>query len=143
MILCPAHRWISAKKDNIYNTTYVVSSYCPFHHCLPHQSNLNLSNPDSQCQFSRTGLLCGKCQSGLSAVFGSNQCKKCSNIYLLLIIPITLAGTVFVILLYIFNLTVRNGTVNTCIFYVINININALICFPKCQSFTCTIFSYI
>ena len=35
-ILHPAHSWIFAKNDNIHNTTYVVSSYCPFHHCLSH-----------------------------------------------------------------------------------------------------------
>ena len=141
-ILRPAHSWIFAKNDNIHNTTYVVSSYCPFHHCLSHQSNLNLSNPDSQCQFNRAGLLCGECQQGLSAMFGTNQCKKCSNIYLLLIIPIALAGIAFVTLLYIFNLTVRNGTVNTCIFYVNIININVYIYFPSCQSFTCAVLSY-
>ena len=141
-ILRPAHSWISAKKDNTYNTTYVVSSYCPFYHCLPYQSSLNLSNPDSQCQFNRTGLLCGRCQQGLSAVLGSNQCKKCSNIYLLLIIPIALAGIAFVTLLYIFNLTVRSGTISTCIFYVNVININVYVFFPNCQSFTCTMLSY-
>ena len=141
-ILRPAHSWISANNYNAYNTTYVVSSYCPFYHCLPHQSSLNLSNPDSQCQFQRTGLLCGKCQQGLSTVFGSKECKKCSNIYLLLIIPIALAGIGFVTLLYVFNLTVRNGTVNTCIFYVNIININVYTYFPSCQSFTCAVLSY-
>ena len=143
-ILRPAYSWISAKRDNnTNNTTYIVSSYCPFERCLPYQSNFNLSNPDSQCQFKRTGLLCGKCQQGLSTVFGSHQCKRCSNMYLLLIIPIAIAGVVFVTLLYIFNLTVRNGTVNTCIFYINIININALMFFPKSNSFIGLIFSFI
>ena len=140
-ILRPAHSWISGKNDNVYNTTYVVSSYCPFDHCLPHQSNLNLSNPDSQCQFNRTGLLCGECQQGLSSVFGSHQCIQCSSIFLLLIIPIVITGIALVMLLYIFNLTVRSGTVNTCIFYVNIISINVLTLFPNCQSFTCVILS--
>ena len=140
-ILRPPHSWIFAKKDYIYNTTYAVSSYCPFDHCFPHQSNLNLSNPDLQCQFKRTGLLCGKCQRGLSSVFGLHKCKECSSIFLLLIIPIAIAGIALVILLYIFNLTVRNGTVNTCLFYFNVININVLTLFPNCQSFTCVILS--
>ena len=94
----------------INNTTYIVSSYCPFvDHCIPKQTDLNLSDPDSQCQFNRIGFLCGKCQQGLSSVFGSHQCKHCSNIYLLLIIPISIAGLVLVTFLYIFDLTVRNG----------------------------------
>ena len=141
-VLRPANSWISATRyNNTKNVTYMVSSYCPFEQCLTHQSNLNLSNPDSQCQFNRTGLLCGKCHQGLSTVFGSHQCKRCSNIYLLLIIPIAIAGVVFVTLLYIFNLTVWNGTIHTCIFYVNIININALIFFPDCHSFTCVILS--
>ena len=143
-ILRPAYSWISAKRDdNTYNTTYMVSSYCPFQLCLPQQSYLNLSNPDSQCQFNRTGLLCGKCYEGLSTVFGSIKCKQCSNIYLLLIIPIVIAGIVFVTLLYIFNLTVSNGTVNTCIFYINILNINVYMLFPNCdESFACVALSY-
>ena len=142
-ILRPAYSWISAKRDNnTNNTTYIVSSYCPFKHCLPYQSNLDLSNPDSQCQFNRTGLLCGKCQQGLSTVFGSHKCKHCSNIYLLIIIPIAIAGVAFIMLLYIFNLTIKIGTVNTFIFYVNIININISMIFPDCQSFTCVTLAY-
>ena len=141
-ILRPAYSWIFAKRDNRNNITYIVSSYCPFEHCLPHPSYLKLSSPDLQCQFNGTGLLCGKCQQGLSSVFGSHQCERCSNIYLLLIIPIIMGGVVFVTILYIFNLTVRNGTVNTCIFYINILNINALMFFPKCDSFACVALSY-
>ena len=142
-ILRPAYSWISAKRDvDTNNTTYIVSSYCPFEHCLPYQSNLDLSNPDSQCQFNRTGLLCGKCQQGLSTVFGSHKCKHCSNIYLLIIIPIAIAGVAFIMLLYIFNLTIKIGTVNTFIFYVNIININISMIFPDCQSFTCVALAY-
>ena len=141
-ILRPAYSWISAKRDdNTKNTTYIVSSYCPFEHCLPYQSYHILSNPDSQCQFNRTGLLCGKCQQGLSTVLGSGQCKCCSDIYLLLIVPLAISGIVLVVLLYIFNLTVSNGTVNTCVFYINILNINKLMIFPDCRSFTCVILS--
>ena len=141
-ILRPGYSWISAKRDdNTNNITYIVSLYCQFEHCLPHQSYLNLSNPDSQCQFNRTGLLCGKCQQGLSTVLGSGQCKRCSDIYLLLIVPFAISGIVLVVLLYIFNLTVRNGTVNTCVFYINILNINKLMIFPDCHSFICVILS--
>ena len=139
-ILRPANSWIFAKKDNTNNIIYVVSSHCPHERCLPYQSNLNLSNPDSQCQFNKAGLLCGNCQQGLSSVFGSHHCEHCSNMYILLIIPNAIAGVVFVTLLYIFNLTVRNGTVNTCIFYINIINIHALMFFPKDNSFIGAIF---
>ena len=39
--------------------TYQLSKNCPFDYCYPHSSELKLSNPDSQCQFSRSGILCG------------------------------------------------------------------------------------
>ena len=141
-ILRPAYSWIFAKKDNTNNITYTVSSQCPFDHCIPQQTDLNLSDPDSQCQFNRIGLLCGKCQQGLSSVFGSHKCKHCSNIHLLLIIPISIAGLALVAFLFIFDLTVRNGTINICIFYVNIININVLILFPNCHSFVCVILSF-
>ena len=142
-ILRPAYSWISAtRNNNTNNITYAISSYCRFQHCLPYQSYLKLSNPDSQCQFNRTGLLCGECQQGLSAVFGSHQCKHCSNIYLLLAIPIIIIGIVFVALLYIFDLTIKYGTVNTCIFYINILDINILMLFPNCESFICVTLSY-
>ena len=64
-VLRTPNTWITA-------TTYIPYSYnfsqqCRFYYCLPHSSNLNFSTPDSQCQFNRTGLLCGHCQQGLSA----------------------------------------------------------------------------
>ena len=139
----PANSWISAARNNITNfTSYIVSSYRLFQRCLPYQSYLKLSNPDLQCQFNRTGLLCGKCQQGLSAVFGSHQCKHCSNIYLLLALPITIIGIVLVALLYIFDLTIKYGTVNTCIFYINILDINILMLFPNCESFICVILSF-
>ena len=120
----PANTWISAHTIN-NSHSYHVSLHCPFDYCLPHSSQLNLSTPDSQCQFNRSGVLCGQCQHGLSTVFGSSQCKHCSNIYLLIIIPIGLAGIALVLLLLVLNLTVTDGKLNSFIFYVNIISINA------------------
>ena len=125
----PANSWISANTVN-NSHSYHVSLHCPFDYCLPHSSHLNLSTPDSQCQFNRSGLLCGQCQQGLSAVFGSSQCKQCSNVYLLIIIPIAIAGLVLVLLLFALNLTVTNGDINGFLLYVNIIDINSSIFFP-------------
>ena len=122
-ILRPANSWISAETIN-QSHSYDISSQCPFDYCLQHSSSLNLSDPNSQCQFNRSGVLCGECKQGLSAVFGSSQCKHCSNYYVFIIIPIAIAGIVLVIMLFIFNLTVTNGIINTWIFYVNIISIN-------------------
>ena len=134
----PANSWISAYTTN-HSYAYKVSTNYPFDYCLLYQSHLNLSNPDSQCQFNRSGVLCGQCQHGLSAVFGSSRCKQCSNMYLFIIIPIVIAGIILVTMLFIFNLTVLNETINTLIFYVNIININMLTLHPICQPGICTI----
>ena len=127
-VLRPANSWISAIiNNNSKSYTYYISLHCPFHYCLPHSSHLNLSTPNSQCQFNRSGLLCGHCQQGLSTVFSSPHCQHCSNIYLLLIIPIAIAGLVLVLLLFVLNLTVTDGTINGFILYVNIISIKASI----------------
>ena len=104
--------------------SYHVSLHCPFDYCLPHSSQLNLSTPDSQCQFNRSGVLCGQCQHGLSTVFGSSQCKRCSSVYLLIIIPIGIAGFVMVLLLFSLNLTTTDGKINSLLFYTNIVGIN-------------------
>ena len=139
-ILRPANSWIFAIKS--YDARfYKVSSNCPFNYCLQTASNINLSSPDSQCQFKRSGILCGHCQEGLSAIFGSSECKQCSNVYLLIIIPIILAGMVLVTMLFIFNITINNGIINTFIFYVNIISVNFSMFFPQCNSVVSTFIS--
>ena len=134
-ILRPVNSWISATTHKNFQT-YHISLHCPFHCCLPHSSHLNFSTPNSQCQFNRSGLLCGHCQQGLSTVFSSSHCKTCSDIYLLLIIPIIVFGFILVILLFILNLTVTDGAVNGFILYANIISINTPILFPNVNHFT-------
>ena len=129
-VLRPANSWISVM-TNSNSYTYYISLHCPFHYCLPHSSHINLSAPNSQCQFNRSGLLCGHCQQGLSTVFSSPHCQHCSNIYLLLIIPIVIAGLVLVLLLFVLNLTVTDGTINGFILYVNVISINIPVFFTE------------
>ena len=136
-ILRPANSWISATTHrNSY--TYHISLHCPFHYCLPHSSHLNFSTPNSQCQFNRSGLLCGHCQQGLSTVFSSSQCVHCSNAYILLIVPIALAGLILVLLFFLINLTVTDGTVNMFILYANIISINTPVFFPSLSNVTPT-----
>ena len=139
-ILRPANSWIFAETVN-NSHSYDVSSQCPYDYCLPHSSHLNLSDPDSQCQFKRSGVLCGECKQGLSNMFGSSRCKHCSNLYVFTIIPIAIAGIILVIMLFTFNLTVTNGIINTFIFHVNIISINySQFCFDT-NSPDCTILS--
>ena len=134
-ILRPANSWISAKTHN-NSYTYHISLHCPFHYCLPHSSHLNFSTPNSHCQFNRSGLLCGHCQQGLSSVLSSLHCQHCSSIYLLIIIPIAIAGIVLVLLLFVFNLTVTDGTINGFVFYANIISIITPVFFTEIKYFT-------
>ena len=136
-ILHPANSWISATTQND-SFTYHICLHCPFHYCLPHSSHLNLSTPISQCQFNRSGLLCGHCQQGLSTVFSSFHCQHCSSVYILLIIPIAVAGLVLVLLLFVLDLTVTDGTINGFIFYVNIISINTPLFFTELNHFSPT-----
>ena len=129
-ILRPAGSWLFAVTINDSHK-YSISPQCPLYYCLPQSSQLNFSTPNSQCQFNRSGLLCGQCQQGLSAVFGHSHCQRCSNVYLLLVIPIAVAGLVLVLLLFILNLTVTDGDINGFILYVNIISINDHVFFPR------------
>ena len=133
-VLRPAGIWISAVTINDSHR-YRVSPHCPFHYCLPQSSQLSFFAPDSQCQFNRSGLLCGHCQQGLSTVFGYSHCQHCSNVYLLIVIPMAVAGLVLVLLLFIINLTVTDGDINGFILYVNIISINSHIFLPRYSNF--------
>ena len=81
----PANTWITAHNYS-NDIKYLISDNCPMDYCLPHSSHLNLLNPDLQCQFNRTGILCSQCQHSLSMVFGSSRCIHCTNIHILITI---------------------------------------------------------
>ena len=120
VIRCP-NSWIFYSQSL---HTYQLSKNCPFDYCYPQSSKLNLNNPELQCQFSRSGSLCGQCQQGFSTIFGSNKCQQCSDVYLLLIIPIAISGIVLVIIMFVLNLTVSEGTINPFILYFNILNIH-------------------
>ena len=134
-VVRPANTWVKVKQHG-----YQVSLQCPFDYCLPHSSHLNLSNPDSQCQFHRIGLLCGRCKEDLSTVFGTSQCKHCTNYYLFLLLPFTLAGIVLIVFLFISNFTVAEGNINGLIFYANIVSINGPVLF---SDYTATKYVYI
>ncbi|XP_064389952.1 uncharacterized protein LOC135337875 [Halichondria panicea] len=104
----------------VTNTTngsgYVVSN-CTFDYCVLKPVNISLSNPDEQCAYNRSGVLCGECEPELSLVLGTSRCELCSNTYLLLLLPFALAGIVLVAFILVFNITVATGTIHGLIFY--------------------------
>ena len=137
-------QWMSINlyKTNLNSTNeLMVHQFCPFDYCLPEALDFNLSNPDAQCAFNRTGILCGACPEGLSVTFGGSQCVVCSNAYLALIIPFAAAGLCLVLLLFIFNtLTVATGTLNGLVFYANIVQYNQGILFPPEETNVLTVF---
>ena len=128
----PANIWITGLTAHTQaNDTKYLISYCPMEYCLPHSSNVNLLHPDLQCQFNRTGILCSQCQHHLSMVFGSSRCMKCTNIHILITIIVIVAGIILVVLLYLLNFTVTNGSINGIIFYANIVSINDFVFFDN------------
>ena len=123
--------WVGMTEgDNGTNGTVATSQFCPLNYCNRRDSNVMLAKPNSQCNYNHSGILCGACQPGLSLALGSEQCMPCSNKYLALLIPFTLAGPVLVGFIKFLDLTVSQGTMNGLIFYANVIQANHYIFLP-------------
>ena len=124
--------WMNATFQKGVPVGVLVHQNCPFDYCKPYSLNLSLENPDEQCAFRRSGILCGACQNNLSHVLGSSNCKRCSSIWLILFIPaVAVAGIVLVVFLMLLNLTVSVGTINGLIFYANIVRSNQAAFFPQ------------
>ena len=128
-ILCPANQWIILIKNNSHS--YYISEKCPRSYCLTFATYVNLSKPDSQCRLNRSGILCGHCKHGLSTIFGSSQCQRCTNMNLFMIIPFAIAGFALLFLLFLFGSTTNVGTFSVYILYVNILSINNTLFFPS------------
>ena len=121
--------WIGNISDCV-----TVQTPCPFDYCDTAQVNFSFTDPDPQCAFNRTGILCGGCKQNLSLALGSNKCVQCPQFsYLALIIPFAATGFALVALLMVLNLTVSIGTINGLIFYasIVKTSERTIIFFPN------------
>lgn len=109
----PTQSWMSKIQHKIAYT-----GFCSFDYCPVSQKFISLDSPDGQCLSSRSGIACGQCAEGLSTVFGTSRCKKCSNIGLLIIPILAVAGVLLVMMLFTLNLTVVNGNIYGFIVFV-------------------------
>jgi hypothetical protein len=136
-ILRPTPKWINATFAHLMDNQssgVLVHNHCPFDYCVLTEGDLlplDLENPDEQCAFNRSGILCGACQSHFSNVLGTSKCKKCSRPWIVLIIPMmALAGMILVAFLMILNLTVSVGSISGLIFYTNIVRANNSLFFP-------------
>ena len=96
-----------AMKKNVFvvsNTNVAIADY--------HSPSKSIS----LCLDNREGPLCSQCSPGYSVVFGSNECKQCSNWWLLILIVHAVTGPLFIYVLYALRLTLTAGTLNGIIF---------------------------
>ena len=124
--------WVGPFMDGNNTIINVMTAHnCPLNYCKYETVNITLNQSEKQCNYNHSGTLCGGCQPGLSLALGSAQCLKCSNKYLALLIPLTLAGLVLVLFIKILDLTISQGFINGLIFYANILQPNLHIFLPQ------------
>ena len=124
------NNWISHQ----YTNCTIAHIGCPFDYCNTLSVKFNLNESDIQCNYNRSGILCGKCIQGLSLMLGSNRCANCTDTTLVSVSIIILAavtGIVLVILLIVLNLTVSVGSINGLLFYANLVKLNESVFFSR------------
>ena len=129
------------------STGFGVSIVCPLGYCNSNGSffcssstnNMTVSNNKTcnketlqpLCLYHREGPLCGSCSrlkngQKLSVVFGSTECRQCSNWWLWTLVLYAVAGPLLIYLLFALKLTLTTGTFNGIIFYAQAANVGIL-----------------
>ncbi len=129
--------WLAVKSKPYRNghssdspTLYLTHDHCPYDYCKSGSLGFSLNDAGAQCDSNHSGILCGECKPGYSLVLGSTECRKCTNIYLFLLIPFQLAGILLVIFLSLTDMTVAVGTINGLLFYANILTENKSTFFP-------------
>ena len=118
----------------------LLHPYCPFDYCIADEKYITVDESNTQCNYMRAGILCGRCEQDFSQVFGSSRCLHCSNNCLSLLLVFAIAGVALVLLLTVLKLTVAAGTLNGLIFYANVLTINSAVFFPNRVTNILTVF---
>ena len=147
---CNPQTWTLTRESNFWITNittgnesgYLIHDNCPYDYCYPGRSNveINLARPGgagAQCEFNRSGKLCGMCKPGLSLSMSSSRCLSCSKYWPAMFVGVVLValllGVALVAILLILQLTVATGTLNGLVFYANIVYANSNIYFPYGQ----------
>ena len=123
-----AEFWVGYDSDN-ESRGLILQTNCPFDYCTSEETYLAVNDSDKQCNYNRSGLLCGRCSESLSLALGSSRCLQCSNSYLSLLAAFAFAGIALVLLFLVLRLTVAAGTINGLVFYANIVAVNPAIFF--------------
>ena len=113
------------------NITLAVSSSCYENYCRTSSmadsfilnstgsfiQNSQTLHTETVCSDFRNGTICGHCQEGYSVVFGSTECKKCKNWWLLILFAYAIVGPLFIYILFALKITLTTGIFNGIIFF--------------------------
>ena len=135
--------WVGPLEDENHTIVDVgVAQYCPLNYCTSKtvSLDLNFTQTDNQCNYNRSGTLCGGCQPGLSLALGSVKCLPCSNQYLALLLPFALAGVLLVLFIKLLDFTVASGTINGLVYYANIVKANESILFTSKGSSLLTLY---
>ena len=126
------HIWLSTEQDakSSNSIMFLAHRHCPFDYCKPGDVVFSLDSPDAQCRGHRSGILCGRCKPGYSLTLGRSECRQCTNLYLLLLIPFALAGVLLIVFLSLTDMTVTAGTINGLLFFANIVRENHATFFP-------------
>ena len=120
------------------DTSDVMYQLCPFDYCKLKSVITQLNESDKQCNFNRSGILCGACSTSYSLMLGGSRCSECNELYPLpvLLVAFAIFGVLLVAFLTLCNLTVSEGTINGLIFYANIVHTTRSIFFPSEESLT-------
>ena len=113
----------------LQNGAEALATTCPLDYCISKDRAINLQSPNSICNGGREGVLCGRCPAGQSVVFGSTECHLCSDVWLITLGTYAVMGVVLIVVLFVLNLTVTQGTIYGLIFYANIIVVNSTVFF--------------
>ena len=119
--------WVGVTTDS---PSTVIFGLCPFDYCIMNETAVSSTMLDEQCNFNRSGILCGGCRGNLSRVFDTSVCKDCSGTQVIpILIGLALAGVGLVVMLLVLNLTISIGSINSLIFYANIVSVNHVMSF--------------
>ena len=130
----PTNYWVGTKTDDSGDQIVQFVSTCPTDYCREDVTDIDLRVLDQLCAEGRTGTLCGACREGLSSVFGTAECQKCSNAWLAIILLLALLGIVIVISGLLLDLTITHVLINGPLFYCYIVMVNSNIFLRKNKS---------
>ena len=129
----PTKYWVGTKTVDNGGTIIQFVSTCPINYCREDVTDIDLRLSDQLCMEGRTGTLCGACRQSLSSVFGTAECRKCSNAWLATLVLFALIGALMVVTAFLLDLTITHGLINGLFFYSNIVMVNANIFFQGNQ----------